>query len=140
MTVPYSLDLRERVVAAVGSGMSRRGAAKQYQVSYAAVIRWVARSAQTGSPAALPMGGKKPFKLSRESDWILRRLAEKPDITGRDLLAELHERGVDVSYYAVWNFLDRAGLSYKKNFTRQRTGPPKRRKAACAMATASRQC
>ena len=64
MGIPYSLDLRERVVGAVESGMSRRGAAKLYEVSYAAVIRWVARSKQTGSPAALPMGGKKPFKLA----------------------------------------------------------------------------
>jgi hypothetical protein len=37
------------------------------------------------------MGGKKPFKLAEESDWILERLAEKPDITGRELLAELHD-------------------------------------------------
>jgi len=123
MGVPYSLDLRERVVSAVASGMSRRGAAKLYQVSYAAVIRWVSRSKQTGSPAALPMGGKKPFKLAEESDWILRRLAEKPDITGRELLAELRDRDIDVSYYAVWNFLDRSGLSYKKNAARGRTGP-----------------
>ncbi len=123
MGVPYSLDLRERVVAAVAAGMSRRGAAKLYQVSYAAVIRWVTRSKQTGSAAALPMGGKKPFKLAEESDWILRRMAEKPDITGRELLAELHDRDIDVSYYAVWNFLDRSGLSYKKNSTRGRTGP-----------------
>ncbi len=123
MGVPYSLDLRERVVSAVASGMSRRGAAKLYQVSYAAVIRWVARSKQTGSPAALPMGGKKPFKLAEESDWILRRLAEKPDITGRELLAELHDREIDVSYYAVWNFLDRSGLSYKKNSARSRARP-----------------
>ncbi len=121
MGVPYSLDLRERVVAAVASGMSWRCAAKLYQVSYSAVINWVSRSLQTGSPAALPMGGKKPFKLAQEADWILRRLAEKPGITGRELLAELHERGVDVSYYAVWHFLDRAGLSYKKNPARGRT-------------------
>jgi transposase len=123
MPSPYSLDLRERVVAAVASGMSRRAAGKLYQVSYAAVIRWVTRSKQTGSSEALPMGGKKPFKLAEESDWILRRLAEKPDITGRELLAELHDRDIDVSYYAVWNFLDRAGLSYKKNSARGRTGP-----------------
>jgi transposase len=98
MPSPYSLDLRERVVAAVASGMSRRGVAKLYQVSYAAVIRWVTRSKQTGSPKALPMGGKKPFKLADELDWILRRLAEKPDITGRELLAELHDRDIDLSY------------------------------------------
>jgi transposase len=114
MGAPYSLDLRERVVAAVGSGMSRRAAAKHYQVGVATAIRWTARAKRTGSPAALPMGGKKPFRLAAQGDWIRARLAAKPDITGRELLAELRERKVEVSYYGVWHFLDRAGLSYKK--------------------------
>ena len=65
MGAPYSLDLRERVVAAVGSGMSRRAAAKHYQVGVATAIRWTARAKRTGSPAALPMGGKKPFRAGR---------------------------------------------------------------------------
>jgi transposase len=117
MGAPYSLDLRERVVAAVGSGMSRRAAAKHYQVGVATAIRWTARAKRTGSPAALPMGGKKPFRLAAQGDWIRARLAAKPDITGRELLAELRERKVEVSYYGVWHFLDRAGLSYKKNCT-----------------------
>jgi len=34
MSRPCSLDLRERVVAAVASGMSREAAADHYQVSY----------------------------------------------------------------------------------------------------------
>lgn len=120
MGAPYSLDLRRRVVAAVASGMSLEAAAERFQVSYSSASRWVSRAATTGSPAALPMGGKKPFTLAEEADWIRARLAEKPDITGRELLAELHERDVDVSYYAVWNFVDRAGLSFKKNSARQR--------------------
>ncbi len=119
MGAPYSLDLRKRVVAAVASGMSREAAAERYQVSYSTAARWVSRAAATGSPAALPMGGKKPFTLAREADWILSRLAEKPDITGRELLAELHNRKVDVSYYGVWHFLDHAGLSFKKKSARQ---------------------
>ena len=89
MGAPYSLDLRERVVAAVAGGMSR-------------------------AAAALPMGGKKPFALADEAAWIGARLAEKPDITGRELLAELNQRGIEVSYYGVWHFLDHAGLSFKK--------------------------
>ena len=112
MGSPYSLDLCERVVAAVASGLSREAAAKHYQVSYSSAARWVGRA--TGSPAALPMGGKKPFALAEEAEWIRARLAEKPDITGRELLAELHERKVNVSYYGVWHFLDHAGLSFKK--------------------------
>lgn len=114
MGAPYSFDLRERVVAAVGGGMSRKQAAALYQVSHSSAIRWTKRKAETGSPAALPMGGKKPFALADEETWIRARVAEKPDITGRELLAELTGRGVEVSYYGVWNFLDRAALSFKK--------------------------
>ena len=124
MAAPYSLDLRERVVSAVAAGMSRAQAAAHYQVSHSSAIRWTRRLAETGSPAALPMGGKKPFRLAAQGDWIRARLAAKPDITGRELLAELRERKVEVSYYGVWHFLDRAGLSYKKNTARQRARSP----------------
>jgi hypothetical protein len=37
-----------------------------------------------------------------------------PRVTGRELLAELTRRRVDVSYYGVWHFLDHTGLSVKK--------------------------
>jgi transposase len=114
MAAPYSLDLRERVVAAVAAGMSRKRAAAHYQVSHSSAIRWTRREAETGSPAALPMGGKKPFTLADEEAWIRARVAEKPDLTGRELLAELNQRGIDVSYYGVWHFLDHVGLSFKK--------------------------
>jgi len=114
MARPYSDDLRERVVSAVAGGMSRAEAARRSGVSHSSAIRWTKRTEETGSPAALPMGGKKPFVLADEAAWICTRLAEKPNITGRELLAELNLRGVEVSYYGVWHFLDRAGLSFKK--------------------------
>ena len=42
MSKPYSMDLRERVVAAVETGgMSRRQAAAHFGVSYSAAIAWV---------------------------------------------------------------------------------------------------
>ncbi len=115
MGAPYSLDLRERVVAAVAGGMSRAEAAKRFAVSHSSAIRWSKRAAESGSPAALPMGGKKPFALADEEAWIRLRVVEKPDITGRELLAELTARGVTVSYYGVWHFLDHVGLSFKKS-------------------------
>jgi transposase len=73
MAAPYSLDLRERVVAAVSGGMSRKQAAAHYQVSHSSAIRWTRRLAETGSPAALPMGGKKPFTLADQETWIRDR-------------------------------------------------------------------
>jgi transposase len=123
MAAPYSLDLRERVVAAVASGMSRAQAAAHYQVSHSSAIRWTKRQAETGSPAALPMGGKKPFTLADQEAWIRARMNEKPDLTGRELLAELTRRGIEVSYYGVWHFLDHVDLSFKKKPARQRARP-----------------
>jgi transposase len=94
MGAPYLLDLRERVAAAVASGMSREAAAERYQVSYSSAARWVSRAASTGSPAALPMGGTTPFRLADEADWVRARLAEKPGITGRD--RQTHGRPADL--------------------------------------------
>ncbi len=139
MAAPYSLDLRERVVAAVAAGMSRKRAAVHYQVSHSSAIRWTKRQAETGSPAALPMGGKKPFTLAGEEIWIRARVEEKPDITGRELLAELNQRGIEISYYGVWHFVDHVGLSFKKKPARQRTGSRRCGAAAAAMEAAPEQ-
>ena len=139
MAAPYSLDLRKRVVAAVSSGLSRRAAAERFEVSESTAIRWTRRMVETGSPAALAMGGKRPFVLAAEADWVLARLGEKPDITLNALLSELRARGVKVSYYGVWHFVTRAGLSFKKKPARQRTGSPRRGAPTGALAQAPEQ-
>ena len=64
----YSLDLRERVVSAVRDGMSCRDAAEHFEVSHSSAIRWARRAREAGSPAAGPMGGKRPFSLAAERD------------------------------------------------------------------------
>ena len=120
MGAAYSLDLRERVTAAVAGGATCRAAATQFSVSVATVVRWSQRARETGSPAALRVGGRRPFKLAGERDWLLARLAEKPDLTLRALVDELAARNVVVTLYAVWHYLDHAGLSFKKNTARRR--------------------
>ena len=52
--------------------------------------------------------------LADEREWLLGRFAAKPDLTLRELLSELHDRGVAVSYYALWNIVQRAELRFKK--------------------------
>jgi transposase len=79
----YSLDLRERVVGAVAEGQSCRSVAKTFMVSVASVVKWSQRHRAVGSPAALKMGGRRPYLVAREKDWVLARIAEKPDITLR---------------------------------------------------------
>lgn len=114
MPAPYSNDLRLRVMDAVRSGMIYEDVAAQFRVSNSTILRWVRRLRESGSYAALPMGGKKPFVLADERDWLLERLAAKPDLTLRELHAELHDRSVEVSYFALWNIVRRAGLRLKK--------------------------
>jgi transposase len=99
-------------------------------VSVASVVKWSQRHRRTGSPAPHRVGGRKPYAVAREREWLLARLAEKPDLTLRALLLELHERGMVASYYALWHFLQHEGITFKKKPARQRTGPPGRRKAA----------
>ena len=112
--------------------------AATFKVSVASVVKWSQRFRATGSAAARPVGGNRPYALSSERDWLLGRLAEQPDVTLRVLLAELAERGVKVSYYAVWHFFEHEGISFKKKPARQRAGSSRRRQAAGAMAKVSR--
>src|SRR6516162_2015114 len=71
---PYSMDLRERVVAAVEQeGMSRRQAASRFGISCSVAINWLKRVKETGSVAPGQMGGHKPKKLSGEHrEWLLQ--------------------------------------------------------------------
>jgi transposase len=126
MARPYSLDLRERVVAAVAAGESCRAVAAVFKVSVASVVKWSQRFRATGSAAANRMGGHRPRTLAGERDWILGRLTEKPDLTLRALVVELGERGVVTSYGSVWRIVHDADISFKKNAVRQRAGSPRR--------------
>ena len=121
MARPYSLDLRERVVAAVEkSGMSRRRAAAQFGVGVSTVINWVRRLRQTGSVAPGQMGGHKPKAIAGEHRaWLLQRARDR-DFTLRGLVAELAERGLKVDYRSVWNFVHAEKLSFKKKRRGQR--------------------
>jgi len=139
MARAYSLDLRERVVAAVAEGESCRTVAARFKVSVASVVKWSQRFRATGSAAARPVGGRRPYVLAAHRGWLLARLVEKPDLTLRALVGELAERGITVSYYAVWHFFEHEGISFKKKPARQRTGSPRRRKAAGAMEKVPRQ-
>ena len=61
MARAYSLDLRERVMAAVTAGQSCRSAARTFMISVASVVKWSQRQRAIGSPAALKMGGAGPI-------------------------------------------------------------------------------
>ena len=138
MARPYSLDLRERVVAAVTAGESCRKVAETYRVSVASVVKWSQRFRSTGSAAAKRMGGTLPRSLAGERDWLVARLAATPDLTLRALVVELGERGVVTSYGSVWRIVHDADISFKKHSVRQRAGSGRRGKASGTVEEVSR--
>ncbi len=129
MAKPYSMDLRERVVAAVvQEGMSCHSAAARFGVAASSAIKWVRRVRETGSAAPGQMGGHRLGILSgAHRDWLLERTAT--DFT----LRELTTRGVKIDYVQVWRFVHAEGLSFKKKRAARRTAPAKHRQTARAV-------
>ena len=115
MSRPLSQDLRERVTLFMLGGATSREAASRFGVSVASAVRWMQRRRRTGDVLPDRIGGRRPLVLRGERDWLLARLAEKPDLTLRAIRAELADRGVVVSYDAVWRFYRREGQTFKKS-------------------------
>src|SRR5271166_3523459 len=86
---PYYLDLRERVES--GETVRAVEPCSELCVSGRAAAPRRAKWADTGA-----------LFLAKERDWVLARIEESPTITLRGLQAELAERGVAISYGAVW--------------------------------------
>ena len=138
MARPYSMDLRQRVVAAVErGGMSRHAAAARFGVAASTAIKWLQRVRVTGSAAPGQMGGQKPRAIAGvHREWLTQR-CQTQDFTLRGLVAELAGRGLKVDYRSVWAFVHAERLSYKKNGPRRRTGSPGHRPPPCPVAAVS---
>ncbi len=90
MTKALSLDLRERVVAAVESGMACRQAAERFGVGAARAVRCCARARDTGTPKSAPQGGdRRSQRIEVVRDLILGIVDRTCDITLVELQAEL---------------------------------------------------
>jgi transposase len=116
MPKPLSNDLRERVVAFVEAGHSRRAAAAHFDVSPSFVINLMSLLRRTGSIAPKPRGGARHVTLDPHRAFILRQVNAQPDITMPELAAELMAAtgtGADPSSLSRW--LIRNGYRVKKN-------------------------
>src|SRR3981189_1571636 len=122
MARPYSRDLRERVVGAVESGVSRRKAAAVFGVGIATVIEWMRVWRNSGRLEAKPMGGDRNSRLKEEGGRLLEAIAGAPDLPLEEIRAELAARGKPVGYGTVWRFFAAEDISFEKKPAR----PPAR--------------
>lgn len=115
MSKALSLDLRERVLAAIEEGMSGRQAAIRFAVSPSSVSRWRGLVREKGSAEPGPLGGdRRSQHIEAHADVILTLLDEVPDQTLEELRAKLAEKMITIGYGGLWRFLDRRGITLKK--------------------------
>ena len=115
MSKALSVDLRERVVAAVTAGSSCRAAAVRFGVSAASAVRWAALTRKVGSVAPGPLGGdRRSAQTEAHAALILRLIDQKSDMTLKEIRAELAKAGVSVGIGTLWRFFDRHRMTRKK--------------------------
>lgn len=113
MPKSYSGDLRERVIEAVEMGASRREAGERFEISASTSVRWLQRWHESGSAAPKARGGSVS-RLEKCADKILALIADQPDLTLLETVAELRRRRIRTSRSALWRFFDRHGITFKK--------------------------
>lgn len=113
----YSLDLRERVMAHVDDGSTRRGAAVYFGVSPSFVVLLSQRRQSTGSLSPAVQGRPRGSgKLASHRDFLVAEIKARPDMTMPELAARLQaEKGVTAHPSSLSRVLCAAGFTYKKN-------------------------
>jgi transposase len=105
------MDLRERVWADCQAGLTTTAVAQKYSVSASWVRRLKQRQQATGSLAPRPPSPGRPVVLAPHEARVRELVRDDPDAT----LAELRQKlGVEVSIGALFNYLRRLKLSFKK--------------------------
>src|SRR5690349_5299506 len=128
---PYSIDLRQRVLADSDAGLPAKAVADKYRVSTAWVRRLKQRRRETGEVAprtATP--GPKPA-LAAHADRLRALAREAPGLTAGEYRDRL---GVAVAVVTVWRAIRRLGLTFKKSPAGGRAGPARRGRKAGAVA------
>jgi transposase len=112
--VPYSIDLRERVLKAVDVG---EGTQEQIAERFSVSARWIrkllARRAATGSIAPEPnRGGRKSLIRGEAAESLRAAVRDDPDAT----LEELRQAtGFTGCLMTVWRAIERLKITRKES-------------------------
>jgi transposase len=88
--LPYSLDLRERVVGAYQEGLETiEEIAERFAVGQTFVKKMLRQKRETGSlEIKKPRSGAKKLLSKKDFKWLRRQIEKEPDLT----IDQLHER------------------------------------------------
>lgn len=115
MAKTLSVDLRVRVLRAVGEGLSHREAGQRFGVSAASVSRWRRLERDNADVAGRPRGGdRRSGRIEAHAAAILARLADQPDATLDEVRAGLACDGLVIGDSSLRRFLKRHAITRKK--------------------------
>lgn len=117
-----SSDLRKRVIEEVEEGASRREAAARFAVSPSSAVKWLQAWRREGRRTPKPRGGSRS-RLEDHAGKLLALVAGQPDWTLDELVAAMRKQRIPGSRSALWRFLERRGISFKKKPASGRATP-----------------
>jgi transposase len=115
---PYSMDLRQRVLADCDAGLPTQDVAAKYTVSDSWVRKLKRRRRERGT-AAPTQPRRPPPRWAADADRLRAAVAGQPDLTLAELKARLH---LAYSLATLWRATQALGLTLKKKWP----GPPSR--------------
>jgi len=125
MAAAYSMDLRTRVLKDSDAGLSSKDLAERYHVSRTWVDALKQRRRETGAIGPRRQTKFRGRVLAGQEERLAALVAARPDAT----LGELREAlRTSAGVATVWRELDRLQLTVKKNDSRRRTTPSRRRR------------
>ena len=115
MPSSLSIDLRERVVAAIAQGASCHGAATRFGVSVSSASRWAGRVQREGQVAPRARGGDQRSRaIEAHAALILSTDEARPEIFLHELRDALAAHGVATSTSGLSRFFARHRITRKK--------------------------
>lgn len=122
--MPYSQDLRERVIAAVRAGeQSLSQIARTFGISESTVDKWSRRWRETGQVAAKPWAGGRRRALRDCVEAIRAEVRKQPDLTVDELCERVEAAtGVQASQSMMSRELARLKLPRKKRVSTTANG------------------
>ena len=124
----YSQDIRDRVIRALERGEGPSHISRRFEVSRVFVYEVKNRFEKEGERTSRRVGGHRVSVIAPLEVTIRSWITQKSDMTLKELSERLrNEFDIQLKPGAVWHQLNRWGLSFKKNASRQRARKTRRR-------------
>jgi transposase len=112
---PYSVDLRERVLAALDRGMARTKAITTFQVSRSTIKRWLAQRATVGHLRPGRATGRPPTITKSDEPQLRAQLTDTPDATIPEHTDRFNaDRPTPISHWTLGRAIRRLNWTRKK--------------------------